>query len=282
MVPDRMKFINYDPKEGHKSLYVDECEVPKYDRTTRYMVKVEATGVNRIDLLQSQGKSYQAETKSKILGRECVGYLVDPITNTVTDTKVMCLLSGGGYAQYATVSKEKCLRIPKGFSFEQAAAIPEQFINAYQLLHVEAKVQPDKVALIHRGGSAVGTSLIQLAKLAGLHTIAVASSFKKLEVSQRLGAFCGINYQQIPDFAKRVQLITDGEGVDYIFDPVCGGSFFNENLQCLGMDSKWVIYGTMGGSMIKEVNMMNLISKRAQLLPSTLHGQSLELKKKLC
>ena len=68
-------------------------------------------------------------------------------------------------------------------------------------------------------------------------------------------------------------MITDGDGVDVILDPVLG-TFFNCNLECLGMDSRWVIYGAMGGVKIKEANMMKLMSKRASILTSTLRNRS--------
>jgi len=80
----------------------------------------------------------------------------------------------------------------------------------------------------------------------------------------RLGAFEGINYKQYPSYTERVKLVTDGEGVDVILDPVLG-TFFNCNLECLGMDSRWVIYGAMGGVKIKDVNLMKLLSKRASI-----------------
>ena len=68
-------------------------------------------------------------------------------------------------------------------------------------------------------------------------------------------------------------MITDGDGVDVILDPVLG-TFFNCNLECLGMDSRRVIYGAMGGVKIKEANMMKLMSKRASILTSTLRNRS--------
>lgn len=92
---------------------------------------MEATAVNRADLLQSQGKYPPPRGVTNIIGLECAGYLVDPETNEVTDQKVMALLPGGGYAQFVKVNKHHLMNTPEGFSFEEAAAIPEAWVTAY-------------------------------------------------------------------------------------------------------------------------------------------------------
>ncbi len=170
--------------------------------------------------------------------------------------------------------------MPENLSFVQAAAIPEAWITAYQLLFKIAKIKTEQTALIFAAASGVGTSLIQLCKLAGAHSIAVASSHSKIQICKELGSFDAINYKQYPLFSDRVKLITDGEGVDVIRDCVLG-DFFKENLECLAMDSRWVIYGTMGGIKIREANMIKLIAKRANILTSTLRNRSVEYKEEL-
>lgn len=97
---------------------------------------------------------------------------------------------------------------------------------------------------------------------------------------RKLGSFDGINYKQTPLFSERVKLITDGDGVDVIMDPVLG-SFFEENLNCLGYDSRWVIYGSMGGIKVIDANFMKLLNKRAFILTSTLRNRTDEYKTEL-
>lgn len=80
-VPARMKYMAYDPVVGHNSLHIEECDVPEYDRNNEVLVKVEATAVNRADLLQTHGKYPPPQGASDIVGLECVGYLVDPLTD---------------------------------------------------------------------------------------------------------------------------------------------------------------------------------------------------------
>ena len=99
-------------------------------------------------------------------------------------------------------------------------------------------------------------------------------------VKYRLGAFCGVNYKRYPFYAERVKLMTDGEGVDVILDPVLS-TFFNCNLECLGMDARWVIYGAMGGVKIKEANMLKLMNKRASILTSILRTRTDDYKGEL-
>lgn len=197
----------------------------------------------------------------------------------VTDKKVMALLSGGGYAQFARVHRDHIMNLPKGMAFNQAAAIPEQWITAYQLLFKVANIQPGETALVLAAASGVGTSLIQLCKLTGANSIAACRTMSKIKACKDLGAFDGVICAN-PNFETRVQLITDGEGVNVILDPVLG-SFFKPNLDCLGMDARWVIYGAMGGTTLKDVNMMKLLNKRANILSSTLRNRTDEYKTKL-
>ena len=88
----------------------------------------------------------------------------------------------------------------------------------------------------------------------------------------RLGAFDGINYKQYPHFSDRVKLITNHEGVDVILDCILG-TVFNCNLESLGMDSRWIVYGAMGGVKISEANMVRLLNKRATMIATTLRNR---------
>ena len=172
------------------------------------------------------------------------------------------------------------MNVPAGMSFAEAASIPEAWTTAYQLLYEIAKVKPDETVLIHAAASGVGTSLIQLCGHLGASSIAICSNQGKVEYCKKLGSFDGICYKKIPKFHERVDNITNHEGVDVILDPVMG-SFFNANLECLGMDSRWIIYGFMGGVKVEQANMMKLLNKRASILTTTLRNRSDEYKQNL-
>jgi len=176
-----MRFINHDEKQGPTSLHIEECEVPSYNPEVERLIRVEATAVNRADLLQSMGKYPPPQGVTNIIGLECSGYLVDPQTNQVTGEKVMALVSGGAYAQYVKVHKDHLMQLPKNMDFATSAAIPEAWITAYQLLHKIAKIKEGETALILAAASGVGTCLIQLCKYAGASSIAVSSSYDKLQ-----------------------------------------------------------------------------------------------------
>ena len=169
-----------------------------------------ATGLNRADILQTKGMYNPPKGASPILGLEAAGFLVDPHNDTVSDQPVACLLSGGGYADYARVHKGHLMKIPKGFSFTDAAAIPEQWITAYQLLHFIARIKEDETCLIHGAAGGVGTCLIQLTELAKAHSIAVASTSDKVKFCIDLGSYDGISYKQLPDFSQRINQMTNG------------------------------------------------------------------------
>lgn len=127
---------------------------------------------------------------SKIIGLECVGYVINDLEKDLVDERykqgplVMVLLSGGGYGTYATVHKSHVIPVVSRFLSEPtlAAAIPEVWLTAYKLLRVVGNVKKGDRVLIHAAASGVGTSLIQLCKKFGAISIASASQDEKLKV----------------------------------------------------------------------------------------------------
>jgi len=206
--------------------------------------------------------------------------LVDPHTLEPTGERVMALLPGGGYAQYAKTLRSHTMELDDDMSYERAACIPKAFCTAYQLLNWEAKVQAGETALVHAAASGVGAVLLQMCELQGVNTIAVASSDSKLEFCEQLGAEHMINRSRTPEFSKAVLQHTDNKGVDLILDPVLGSSF-NENLNSLSLDARWLLYGHLGGTNIQNANLAKLLMKRATLVGSGLRGRSSEYKAKL-
>src|SRR5699024_2706563 len=134
-----------------------------------------------------------------ILGVEVAGTVVENGADTEMEvgTPVMGLVNGGAYAEYAVMPAERAMVIPDNLSFNEAAAIPEVFLTAYQTLFWIGNLQAHEHVLIHAGGSGVGTAAIQLAKhLAGAKVVTTAGSKKKLDVCKQLGADVGINYRE--------------------------------------------------------------------------------------
>ncbi|WP_134702785.1 NAD(P)H-quinone oxidoreductase [Ammoniphilus sp. YIM 78166] len=261
-------------EEGTSQLYIGQAEDPVPGEED-LLVSVEATALNRADLLQRRGKYPPPAGASTILGLEMAG-IVEKVGSNVTRWKVgdrVCaLLPGGGYAQKVVIPAGMAISIPDDFSFEQASAIPEAFLTAYLNLVVLGRVSPGDYVLIHAAASGVGTAAIQLVKEMGAIPIATAGSKEKLQVCQRLGAEHVIDYKE-EDFSQKVAEISGGKGVQVILDPV-GASYWEKNLQSIGVDGRWLVIGGMGGYQLEQVNLQLLMRKRIHLIGSTLRSRT--------
>ena len=141
------------------------------------LIKVEAVSVNRADTLQRRGQYPPPAGVTRVLGLECAGHVArvgDRVSNVAVGDRVMALLPGGGYAQYVAVHHGHTMKVPDGLDIEQAAAIPEVWLTAYQLLHTTAGLRAGQTVLVHAGGSGVGTAAVQLVKLAGASAFVTA------------------------------------------------------------------------------------------------------------
>ena len=244
------------------------------------LVKVHATALNRADTFQRRGHYPPPEGASDILGLEMAGTVAetgDGVVDWHENDRVFALLDGGGYAEYTVVHKDRLMAVPPGLSMQEATAIPEVFLTAYQALHWLGGVQSDHDVLIHAGASGVGTAAIQLARLAEAHPYVTASA-PKHEVCRDLGAEVAIDYES-EDFAERIAEITEG-GADIILDFI-GAPYFHQNVSSLTLDGRIIQLATLGGSTVEQVSLRALMAKRAQLLATTLRSRSLAYKVQL-
>lgn len=244
------------------------------------VIKVHSTALNRADLLQRRGLYPPPPGESEIIGLEVSG-TVDSVGPGVRSSfkpedRVMALLCGGGYAEYVSVPEELLMRVPPHLSFSDAAAVPEAWLTAFQLLDFIAQVKKDEVVLVHAGASGVGSAAIQLVRLFGAVPVVTAGSPEKLKMAEGLGAATGFNYKE-GGFAQRVHDFTAGKGADVILDCI-GGSSWEQNVTCLATDGRWVLYGTMGGRTVQGDLLGKLLSKRGHLLCSLLRSRSLQYK----
>ncbi|HBX43329.1 MAG TPA: NADPH:quinone oxidoreductase [Deltaproteobacteria bacterium] len=250
--------------------------LPKDDEL---LVRVRATALNRADLLQRRGKHPPPEGASGILGLEMGGEVCavgSACEGWGPGDRVCALLPGGGYAQKATVPAGMGMRIPDGLSFEEAAAIPEAFLTAYHNLFLLGGLRPGMTVLVHAGGSGVGTAAIQLIREAGGESLVTAGSLPKIARCRDLGARGGWNYREGP-FAPWVADQTGGRGVDLVLDFV-GAPYIGQNLASLATDGKLIIIGTMGGSVVERVNLLDLLFRRLQILGTSLRSMGTERK----
>jgi putative PIG3 family NAD(P)H quinone oxidoreductase len=230
------------------------------------LVRIRATALNRADLLQRRGKHPPPKGVPDILGLEMAGEVVavGPAAGEWNVGERVCaLLPGGGYAELVAISAGLAIRIPANLSFEQAAAIPEVFLTAYQNLFNVARLAQGETALVHAGASGVGTAAVQLIREAGAESLVTAGSPEKIDRCLALGARAGWNYREGP-FVPWVTEHTSGKGADVVLDFV-GAPYFEQNLQCLSTDGRMVVIGTLGGAEVEKFSLRTLMTKRLQI-----------------
>lgn len=263
-------------EENTHRLYIGESDEPIMG-DDELLVSVQATALNRADLLQKRGLYPPPKDASDIMGLEMAGVVEKAGKNTTgfkPGDRVCALLPGGGYAERVTIPADMAIRIPDHFSFAQAAAIPEVFLTAYLNLFWLGGLRKDHTVLIHAGASGVGTAAIQLVREAGGTSIVTAGSEEKRRTCLDLGASLAIDYKEGP-FKPKVKEATDGQGVNIILDFI-GASYWEQNLSCLAIDGRLIIIGTMGGSKVPEFNLGQLLSRRLQVIGTALRSRSVK------
>ena len=242
------------------------------------LIRIKASAINRADLLQRSGNYPVPPGASPILGLECAGVVEEvggQVKNFRKGDEVCALLAGGGYAEKVSVSSGQVLKIPKGFSFEQAAALPEVFATAYFNLYMEANLSVGEKALIHAGASGVGTAAIQICKTKGNPCFVTAGTKEKISRCIELGAEGG-TVRNVENFAEAVAKWTDNNGVQVILDPV-GGNYLEDNMKSLSLEGRLVMIGLMGGAKA-SINLGLLMMKRLRIIGSTLRAQPIAKK----
>ncbi len=239
-------------------------------------IAVAATAVNRADLLQRQGHYPPPAGASEILGMECAGVVTEvgkEVFGWQKGDRAMALLAGGGYAADVVVDAGSAMHVPDTLTDEEAAAIPETFLTAFLTIFLLAVARRGETLLVHGGGSGVGTAATTLAKRAGLRVIVTAGSAEKCSQCIQHGADDAIDYKH-DDFSKRVK------DVDIVLDHI-GAPYLAKDLQVMRVGGRVVIIGSMGGEKTAEIDVTSLLSKRQQIIGSTLRGRSTEEKARI-
>ncbi len=237
------------------------------------LIKIQATAINRADLMQRRGFYPPPPGASPVMGLECAGEIVEVgagCRRYQVGDRVCALLAGGGYSQFAAVHEGSVLPIPDGLSLEQAAAIPEVFATAWVNLFMEAGLQPGEKVIVHAGASGVGTTAIQLCKAFESPCFVTLGSEEKLQTCIELGAASGAVRHDGP-FLERAREFAGDAGVAVILDPV-GASYLADNISLLGMGGRLVLIGLMGGTKA-EIDLAQLMIKRARVIGSTLRAR---------
>jgi NADPH:quinone reductase len=245
--------------------------------TGEVLVRVEAAGVNRPDILQRLGHYPPPPGTSDIPGLEVAGTIVSTgadVPRWQTGDSVCGLVAGGGYAEYCVVPSPQCLPIPRGLRPQEAAAIPETFFTVWTNLFQCGRLTDGETVLIHGGTSGIGTTAIQLARAFAATVFATAGTDEKCAVCERLGA-TAINYRT-SDFVEVVRDATSGRGVDVVLD-IIGGTYLQRNIDSLAMHGRLIQIGLLGSARA-ELDLSQVMRKRLTITGSTLRRRSVEEK----
>jgi NADPH:quinone reductase len=238
------------------------------------LIRVEAAGVNRPDVLQRQGQYAPPPGVSDVLGLEIAGEVValGPHAGIhPLGARVTALVPGGGYADYCAAHETNALPIPAGLDAVEAAAIPETYFTVWTNVFDRGALKAGETLLVHGGTSGIGTTAIALAKAFGARVVATAGSDEKAALCERLGADLGVNYAKA-DFVAETLRLTEGRGADVILDMV-GGDYVERNYAAAALDGRIVQIAFLKGQKT-TVDLRPIMVKRLIHTGSTLRPRS--------
>ena len=272
-LPAQMTAIAISKPGGPEVLVPEQRPVPK-PGPNEILIKVEAAGVNRPDVLQRMGLYPVPPGASDLPGLEVAGEVValgEGVTKRKIGDKVMSLVAGGGYAEYCLTHESHAMSVPKGFSMTEAGAVAETLRKVWHNVFERGGLKPGETLLIHGGSSGIGTMAIQMAKAHGAKVFVTVGGQDKVDACLKLGADAAINYKT-DDFVARTKALTDGVGVDVILDMV-GGDYIDRNYEAAAIEGRIVQIAFLGGSKATP-NFAKLMMKRLHHTGSTLRPRS--------
>jgi NADPH:quinone reductase-like Zn-dependent oxidoreductase len=261
------------------------------------LVRLEAISVNHLDLKIRRGTSGYPIALPRILGLEGAGrvaalgpgvasveagqrVLVLPwkrchecfwcrqgLENLCARSRILGIHADGCYAELVSVPVEQLLPLPDGITPEQAAAIPTAMGTAWHAVHAVARVQPGESVLVMAATSGVGVALVQMVHQAGARVIAAGRDPSKLARLSEFGADAVVGYDD-PDWIERVRQLTDGLGVDVVFEQV-GGTTLPAALRSLRKRGRLVSYGASGGLAVAFEDWQFVYRNEFQILGAT-------------
>jgi len=269
-----MKAVLMEGFGGIDVLKVGEVERP-VPREGEVLIRVAATSINRPDLVQREGKYPPPPGDSEILGLEVSGTIEElgpGVTGWKKGDRVISLVGGGGYAEFATAYASHLIPLPDSMSFEEGACVCESYITAFLNLFIIGGLKDGNTVIIHGGGGGVNTAGVQLCRaLVPSTKIIVTAHPSKMERVKQLGVDLVIDYTTTPDFSEIVKEFTNKKGVDVILDHV-GARYLQPNMNSLAYGGRLVIIGVISG--IKaELNLALMMVKRQQIIGSVLRSR---------
>jgi NADPH2:quinone reductase len=227
-------------------------------------VAISAAGINFPDILMVAGE-YQLKPELPFTpGVEAAGDVIEVngAAGVAIGDRVIVKMRHGGYADEVVVTPAQLTPLPKAFDYAEGATFLAAHGTAYHGLIDRGQLQPGEVLLVHGAGGGVGLAAVEIGKLIGATVIAAASSEEKLAVAKARGADHLVLYRSEP-FQNAVKRITDGRGVDVVYDPV-GGEVFENSVRCIAWGARLLVIGFTGGIGLARTNL--LLIKGASVL----------------
>ncbi|HCT5784615.1 TPA: NAD(P)H-quinone oxidoreductase [Klebsiella variicola] len=267
-----MKLIEITEPGGPEVLKVSQGKMPECGEN-EVLISVKAAGVNRPDIMQREGKYPMPEGVTPVPGLEVAGIVHatgKSVTRFSVGDRVCALTNGGGYAEFCAVPVSQVLPAPQNLSFTEAAALPETYFTVWANLFSLGKVKQGDVVLIHGAASGIGTTALALCAAMNIKLFGTVGSDEQVLALKKYGEMINFRTQ---NFEEKILSRTDGRGVDVILD-IVGASYFNRNLRILKKDGRLVLIGFMGGRIVKEFDIQELILKRALVTGSTMRSRN--------
>ena len=250
---------------------VPDLEVGAHD----IRVEVAAAGVNRADIMQREGRYPSPPGAPEWPGLEVSGVVTevgDDVTRFGVGDRVCALLPGGGYATEVVVHEGLALLVPLSMDLVDAAALPEALATVWSNVFMSAELAPGETLLVHGGGSGIGTTAIQLARLLEARVAVTAGSAEKLAMCASLGAETLINYRE-QDFVTEIKAATDGRGANVILD-IMGGAYAARNIEAVAINGRIMVIANQSNEPA-TFDPARLMQKRARYWATTLRARSL-------
>lgn len=229
------------------SLVISEWDDP-VPADNEIVFDVKAAGLNFADLLIVAGK-YQVRTPTPFIpGNEAAGIVTaigKDVTRFAVGDRIIGALRGGAFAEKCAVMEDSAIRLPAAMTFEQGAAYSVTYGTSYHGLKQGANLQPGETVLVLGAAGGVGYAAVDIAKAMGAQVIAAASSEEKLAFARSAGADQTINYAEQP-LKETVKSLTDGKGVDVVYDPV-GGELAEQALRSCAWHARYLVVGFASG-----------------------------------
>lgn len=265
-----MEAVEFVGAGGPEVIRVCRRPIPEIS-SREVLIQVKAAGVNRPDVTQRRGLYPPPPGASDIPGLDIAGTIVEvgsEVTSWKAGESVCALVTGGGYAAFCNAPVEQVLRVPDGYSLEQAAALPEIFFTAWNNLVLHGRLQKGESTLFQGGTSGVGIAGMQIAKqLFEASVVATASSDAKRALCLQLGADAAVDYR-LDTWPDDAVAANGGRSFDFILDAQAG-DYVAKHISIMANDARLVMLAAHRGA-VGEINFQEILRRRLVITGSTI------------